>query len=165
MNVFNLIDTETDGGRYDVTPLFSNYKIYQSVIKNLCQPLLSLEIELVLGIDALGFILGTSISHYLQCGFVPLRKGGKLPVSCLKQSFIDYSNQTKILEVRKDILKHGVKVIIVDEWVETGSQMQAAVNLVEACNAKVIRLVSLHVDKNEKTNKLESDYGFISLNK
>lgn len=161
-NVLDWIDTETEG-RYDVTPLFANPQVYNAIIEDLCQPLLGLDIDFVMGIDALGFILGTSISHALQCGFVPLRKGGKLPGPCLTQTFVDYTKQCKALEIRKGVLQPGMQVILVDEWVETGAQMEAAIKLVESQGARVLHLVSLHVDENPKTRQLDSDYGFISL--
>lgn len=161
MNILDLIDTQTEG-RYDVTPLFARPEMYNKVLASLEQALKGLDIERVLGIDALGFILGASLSHVLQRGFVPIRKANKLPGLTLKQDCIDYSGQAKTLEIRKDALTAGMRVIIVDEWVETGAQIGAAVKLAEAAGAQVLRLVSLSVDDNPQTEYLESKYGFIT---
>jgi adenine phosphoribosyltransferase len=75
-----LIDIHTRGPRYAVTPLFGDYEAFMGLVRDLGRPFESVEFEVVAGIDALGFILGTALALRLHKGSLPIRKGGKLPV-------------------------------------------------------------------------------------
>src|SRR5579862_6960243 len=113
-NYLSLIDTHTLGPRYDVTPLFAEYPAFHALIGDLARQLETTHIDIVAGIDALGFILGTALAMQLKKGFVPIRKGGKLPVPTDSRSFTDYSGTTKSLELRRDALQPGMRVLVVD---------------------------------------------------
>jgi adenine phosphoribosyltransferase len=126
-----LIDTRTSGPRCDVTPVFADFAAFAQLVADLASPFRSTPIDYVAGIDALGFILGTAIALHLQKGFLPIRKRGKLPVAVATTEFVDYTGQAKSLELREGSLREGDHVLIVDEWVETGAQMQAAIDLNE----------------------------------
>src|SRR5262245_41075845 len=76
-----LIDTKTRGPRYDVTPLFADGQAFARLIDDLAGRCGDLTFDLVAGIDALGFILGAALALRSRRGFVPIRKGGKLPVA------------------------------------------------------------------------------------
>ena len=89
------------------------------------------QFDCVVGIDALGFILGTAVAIHSKKAFVPIRKGGKLPVVSDAIGFVDYTGQVKSLELRKGAITPGTRVLLVDEWIETGSQVKAAVELIE----------------------------------
>ena len=82
-----LIDTQTPGPRCDVTPLFADPQAFAALVADLCAPFMEGEIDRVAGIDALGFILGTAMALHLKKGFVPIRKGGKLPVAVSRAEF------------------------------------------------------------------------------
>ena len=116
------------------------------------------EVDIVSCIDALGFILGTAISQKLNVGLLPIRKGGKLPVSTDKIDFQDYTGLHKQLEIRQDILSVGMRVLIVDEWVETGAQIGASIQLIENQGAIVVVIVSIRMDNNENTRQTRSNY-------
>ena len=90
------------------------------------------------GIDALGFILGAAIAVRLKKGFVPIRKGGKLPVQTDVARFVDYTGQEKSLELRVGAIQPRTRVLVVDEWVETGAQVRAAIELLEKQGGVVI---------------------------
>ncbi len=76
----SLIDRETPGNRYDVTPIFTDPEAFKQMVSDLYTPFLDSEIDLIAGIDALGFILGSALAQHTGKGFLPIRKGGKLPV-------------------------------------------------------------------------------------
>jgi len=153
-----LIDTETPGPRCDVTPLFADGDALQALVSDLAHPFEKIDFEYVVGIDALGFILGMALALYLDKGFVPIRKGGKLPVPVTSRQFIDYTGEQKTLELRKDILKPENRVLLVDEWIETGAQVAAAIELIEEEAANVIGIATINIDDNPATQKIREKY-------
>jgi adenine phosphoribosyltransferase len=102
--------------------------------------------DVVVGIDALGFILGTGIALRTDKGLVVARKGGKLPLACDEESFVDYTGQTKTLAMRFDAIRTGTRALIADEWLETGAQVRAVIALLERRGARVAGIASLHID-------------------
>jgi adenine phosphoribosyltransferase len=153
-----LIDTHTSGSRCDVTPLFANPAAFSQLTADLSLPFILTPIDYVAGIDALGFILGTAIAMYLQKGFIPLRKEGKLPVDTVKKDFIDYSGNRKTLELRKGLIRESAKILIVDEWIETGAQMQAAIELIEKEKGIVVGITTINIDPNPISQFLQEKY-------
>ena len=147
-----LIDRTTKG-RYDVTPLFANYDAFNSVVVDLLKQLKDMDFDLVAGIDALGFILATAIALKTEKGVLTVRKGGKLPGEVDGVHFIDYSGSTKTLEIRKDAIRPGQRVLIVDEWMETGAQMFATVGLIEKRGGIIAGIVSLNIDDSKNSER------------
>jgi len=158
-----LIDTNTSGPRCDVTPLFAHPEAFAELVADLCAPFDAAEIDFVAGIDALGFILGTAIAVHLHKGFIPLRKGGKLPVAVTSVEFVDYSGQPKALELRQGGLPVGGRVLLVDEWLETGAQVQAAVALVEAAGGVVTGIAAINMDDNPGVRVLRERYKCVAV--
>jgi adenine phosphoribosyltransferase len=159
----NLVDTTTEGPRYDVTPLFGDYQAFSALVDDLVENCVTVAFDCVAGIDALGFILGAAIAIRTEKGFVPLRKGGKLPVQSDSAHFVDYSGQRKSLEIRRDALQPGSRVLLVDEWVETGTQVKAAIELLEKQGAIVAAIATINVDDNDLTRSLRNGYRFVSV--
>lgn len=159
----NLIDTNTTGNRYDVTPIFSDPRAFASLIDDLALQCSSLEFDVIAGIDALGFILSSALSLKLSKSLVPIRKGGKLPVSVDSETFVDYSGIEKSLEIRKDALIKFSSALIVDEWIETGSQVKAAANLIEGQGVRVAGIVSIVMDNSSGVKALRERYPIFSL--
>ena len=153
-----LIDTRTRGRRYDVTPLFANPQAFSALVEDLIRPFAQVEFDCVAGIDALGFVLGTAIAVRLKKGFVPIRKGGKLPVQADTAEFVDYTGQGKSLELRTGAIHAGARVLVVDEWVETGAQIKAACELVEKQGGAVIGVATINMDDNPTTRMLREKY-------
>ena len=154
----HLIDTHTAGPRCDVTPLFAHPAAFAALVGDLCLPFRSMALDYVAGIDALGFILGTAMAMALHKGFVPIRKAGKLPVETVRAACRDYTGGSKTLELRKGIILPGTRVLVVDEWVETGAQMQAAIELVEAENGIVVGIATINMDRCPLTQHLRDKY-------
>jgi len=153
----SLVDRNTRG-RCDVTPLFADREAFSQLADDLAKPFLGSDIDAVVAIDALGFILGTAIAERLEVGLVPARKGGKLPVETIREAFVDYTGDEKALELRPDALKPGATALIVDEWIETGAQVSAAIALVERAGARVAGIAAINVDRCPATDALRKQY-------
>jgi len=158
-----LIDTNTSGPRCDVTPLFTDSEAFLELVSDLALPFSEIDFEYVAGIDALGFILGTALAMHLHRGVIAIRKGGKLPVPVIERQFTDYTGQLKKLELRTDILKPGDRVLLVDEWIETGAQVKAAIELLEELQATVVGIATINIDDNPLTQQLQKQYFCYSL--
>lgn len=154
----SLIDIHTSGPRYDVTPLFADPAAFAALVQDLLAGLAGVAFDYVAGIDALGFILGTALAWQAGKGFVPIRKGGKLPVAADEVAFVDYTRQRKTLELRRGALPPGARVVVVDEWVETGAQMAAAIELIEQQGGVVAGLATINMDDNPLTQTLRQRY-------
>src|SRR4051812_21094160 len=140
------IDRQTTGNRCDVTPLFADGEAFAALVDHLLDQMNGVAFDRVAAIDALGFILGTAIAVRAGKGVIAIRKGGKLPVVCERREFLDYTKQIKSLELRSDMVRPGERVLIVDEWIETGAQVQAAIALAEHCGAIVAGVVTINID-------------------
>lgn len=157
------IDRNTTGYRYDVTPLFASSKDFNELVDDLVSMLDGLAFDFVACVDALGFILGTAIAQKTDKGIITVRKGGKLPIDTFQESYIDYSGKTKTLEIRKDIVPSGAKILIFDEWIETGAHVKAAVKLLEKNNAKIAGVMTINIDNNSSTEIIKLKYKVFSI--
>jgi adenine phosphoribosyltransferase len=121
----------------DITTLLGNAQAFRRAVDELVQPWAGSKIDKVAGIEARGFILGGAIAHQVSCGFVPIRKKGKLP---FKRVSIGYSLEYGIdeMEMHEDALVAGERVILVDDLVATGGSAEAAVKLLKQLKADVV---------------------------
>ncbi len=148
-------------GRYDVTPLFENPEVFSRLIDDLIEPFKNIKFDKIVGLDALGFVLGGAMAIKIKKGFIPVRKEGKLPGvegTVARTSFVDYSKNRKTFEINRDSIKKGDKVLIVDEWIETGTQLKASIELIEKLGGKVIGISALNVEENNETRILFDKY-------
>lgn len=153
------IDTHTaPGARYDVTPLFGDYQAFSALLDDLLQLASESHFDVVVGIDALGFILGAALALRAGVGFVPIRKGGKLPGDVDAVECVDYTGQRKTLELRRDAIPAGARALVVDEWIETGAQVSAAIQLLEARGVVVSGIATIQMDSNERTAAIAARY-------
>lgn len=148
--------------RSDVTPIFADPLAFRALVEDLVAPWSQLpageNVERVVGTDALGFVVGTALALRLGVGFVPVRKGGKLPVRNERVAFRDYTGGEKALELRTNPWPPGTRVLLTDEWIETGATAQAAVELIERAGGVVVGIVAIAFRKNEKTVPLWAKY-------
>jgi adenine phosphoribosyltransferase len=124
---------------YDVTTLLKQGKCFQQTIDALLEPYRDKQVDLVLGIEARGFIFAPSVAYALKAGFVPVRKPGKLPATKLQ---VDYALEygTDCLEIHKDAIEPGQRVLIVDDLIATGGTAQAVAQMVETMGGQVVGL-------------------------
>jgi adenine phosphoribosyltransferase len=113
----------------DVTTLMRDAAGFKSTVTALAAPFKGQKIDAVAGIEARGFIFGGAVADHLGCGFVPIRKKGKLPWTTIGQQYtLEYGVDT--IEVHLDAVKPGERVLIVDDLIATGGTAEAAVKLI-----------------------------------
>jgi len=121
---------------YDVTTLLRDPDGFRVAIDGLALPYKDKGISLVVGIESRGFILGAAVADRLGAGFVPVRKVGKLPSTTVKVSYdLEYGSDS--LEMHRDAIEPGQRVLIVDDLLATGGTARATVDLVKQVGGKV----------------------------
>lgn len=144
--------------RSDVTPIFAEPAAFAALVADLAAPFQAAGVQRVVGTDALGFIVGTALALRLGVGFVPIRKGGKLPVQNERTVFRDYSGVEKTFELRANPWPAGTRVLLTDEWIETGATARAAVELIERAGGVVAGIAAIAFRKNDRTAPLWAKY-------
>uniref|UniRef100_A0A3Q3R0H4 adenine phosphoribosyltransferase n=1 Tax=Monopterus albus TaxID=43700 RepID=A0A3Q3R0H4_MONAL len=144
----------------DPSRLYCNSLALADCVKDLVSPFQNDTIDLVAGIDAMGFILGASVANTLGKGFLAIRKAGHLCVSTQHQNYIDYTGKKKTMEIRLDVLKPGMRVLLVDQWIETGGTMKAAIQLVERQGATVVGVATVAIQNTEGGKWIKENYKF-----
>ena len=121
----------------DITTLLGDARAFRRAVDELVQPFAGLKIDKIAGIEARGFILGGAVAHQLSAGFVPVRKKGKLPHETVSVTYaLEYG--TDEIEVHKDAVSPGERVLLVDDLVATGGTAEGAVNLLSQLGAEVV---------------------------
>lgn len=154
-------------GRFDAFALFDDILVFESVITDYVSPFCDRDIDAVVGIDAIGFVLGTGVALELDVGFLPVRKGNKLPIpeeNRLQQQVTDYTGEQKTLEIDAARVSTGLRALVVDDWIETGAQMDAATSLVEEAGGTVAGIAVLDAGQNERTQNLAAEYDLHTVN-
>lgn len=124
---------------YDITTLLKDKLGFATLIDALSEHYIQKDIDLVLGMEARGFIFGPAVAYRLNAGFVPVRKPGKLPAETQRLEYeLEYGSNA--LEIHKDAIKKGQRVIIVDDLLATGGTAAATVALARTLGADVCGL-------------------------
>jgi adenine phosphoribosyltransferase len=124
---------------YDITTLLKDRLGFATLIDALSEHYLQKDIDLILGMEARGFIFGPALAYRLNAGFVPVRKPGKLPAETARVSYdLEYGSNT--LEIHKDAIQKGQRVIIADDLLATGGTAAATVQLAKSLGADVCGL-------------------------
>ena len=121
----------------DITTLLGDARAFRRAVDELVQPFAGLKIAKIAGIEARGFILGGAVAHQLSAGFVPVRKKGKLPHATMSMPYsLEYGSDE--IEVHRDAVSRGERVLLVDDLVATGGTAEGAVKLLSALGAEVV---------------------------
>jgi adenine phosphoribosyltransferase len=124
---------------YDITTLLKDKEGLRSVIDGLKNQFAGMGVDVVLGIEARGFIFAPALAYALGAGFVPVRKPKKLPAECARVTYdLEYGSDT--LEIHKDAIPEGCRVLIVDDLLATGGTAKATTQLVENLGGTVTGL-------------------------
>ena len=124
---------------YDITTLLKDKTGFATLIDKLSEQYISQDVDLVLGMEARGFIFAPALAYRLNAGFVPVRKPGKLPAECVHYDYaLEYGSNT--LEIHKDAIQRGQRVLIVDDLLATGGTAGATAKLAESLGGKVAGL-------------------------
>jgi adenine phosphoribosyltransferase len=124
---------------YDITTLLKDKTGLAMLIDKLAEHYIAQDIDLVLGMEARGFIFAPALAYRLNAGFVPVRKPGKLPAECVSYDYaLEYGSNT--LQIHKDAIQKGQRVLIVDDLLATGGTADATAKLAESLGAKIAGL-------------------------
>jgi len=124
----------------DVTTLFADAQGFKAAIVQLAEPYRTEPVDAVAGIEARGFILGGAVADRLGCGFIPIRKKGKLPWKTVAQDYeLEYGTDT--IEIHEDAVKEGERILIVDDLIATGGTAEAAAKLITRTGGQVLGAV------------------------
>jgi len=123
----------------DITPLLADARLFAASIDRLTGNFAPGSVDAVVGIDARGFIFAAAAAYKLRCGFVPVRKKGKLPYKTLEESYtLEYGSNTIAIHV--DAVKPGGRVVLVDDLLATGGTAGAAANLLKRMGAEILEI-------------------------
>lgn len=126
----------------DVTGVLASGEGFSLAVEEFCRRLERVDFDLVIGMESRGFLFGAPVACRLGKGFVPVRKPGKLPRETIAESYdLEYGQAT--LEVHKEDIRPGQKIVIVDDLLATGGTAEAAAKLVERLGGTVVKMVFL----------------------
>ena len=124
---------------YDITTLLKDPTAYSELINRMADSLRDLDVDVVVGPEARGFVVGSPVAYALNAGFVLARKPGKLPAEVERLSYgLEYGSDT--LEIHKDAIRPGMRVAIADDLLATGGTALATAKLIESMGATVVGL-------------------------
>jgi len=134
----NIPDFPTRGIQFkDITTLLKDREAFREAIDRLAEALRTMNPDLVVGIEARGFIIGAPVAYILGCGFVPVRKKGKLPAATLAKTYeLEYGSAT--LEIHRDAIEAGQRVVVVDDLLATGGTTKAVCEMVEELGGNIV---------------------------
>ena len=163
----NIMAPNTKGDKFawlDPTSIYINAQAFNDLQDDLLADLKDrgVECDVVAGLDAMGFVLGGALASRLGVGFLPICKAGKLCVDTDKVSFGNYSGRTQDMEMRLPAFAPGTRVLLVDQWVETGGTMDGSIRLVERQEGVVAGMVAVAIEENERTNEYRKTYPCVS---
>lgn len=126
----------------DVTTVLQDPEGLKLAIDGMQEKIENLEFDVIVGAESRGFLFGMPIAYNLNKAFVPVRKKGKLPAETISESYnLEYGQAT--LEIHKDAIKPGQKVVIIDDLIATGGTLEAIIKLVERLGGEVVRICCL----------------------
>ncbi len=158
-----IMDFPEAGIRFkDITTLLKDGKVFHEAIDEMAKPFRDQGINLVVGPEARGFVVGTPVAYTLNAGFIPVRKPGKLPAETLRHEYsLEYGADA--LEMHQDAIQPGQRVLIVDDLLATGGTMKATIAMVEKLGGIVVGLAFLIELEYLNGRELLKDYPIFSL--
>jgi len=126
----------------DITTLINNKRAFRFAIGELARVLKDKKIEYILAAESRGFIFGGALAYKLNCGFIPVRKPGKLPFKTYRYTYsLEYGKDS--LEMHQDAFPKGARVLVLDDLLATGGTALALINLAKKLKAKVVAVAFL----------------------
>ncbi|WP_300033860.1 adenine phosphoribosyltransferase [uncultured Roseobacter sp.] len=161
----NIMAPNTKGDKFawlDPTSIYINGNAFNDLLDDLMADLEGVEYDVVAGLDAMGFVLGAALAARSGVGFLPIRKAGKLCVDTDRVTFGNYSGRTQEMEMRTPAFAPGTRVLLADQWVETGGTMDGAIRLVERQQGVVAGLLAIAIEENARTAEYRATWPCIS---
>lgn len=138
--VRDISDYPTEGVTFrDITPLLGDAKIFAQSIDGLVQEFSGVGVDRVVGVESRGFLFASAFAYHIGAGLVPVRKAGKLPWAVVREEYdLEYGSDK--LEIHRDAIRPGERILIVDDVLATGGTAAATTKLVETLGGKVVGL-------------------------
>ena len=146
----------------DPTSIYINGDAFTQLLDDLTADLEGVDCDVVAGLDAMGFVLGAALATRIGVGFLPIRKAGKLCVDTDSVSFTNYSGRTQDMEMRTPAFAAGTRVLLVDQWIETGGTMDGAIRLVERQGGIVAGIATIAMEDNDRTAGYRAAYPVVT---
>jgi len=121
----------------DITPLLLNPAAFDGALRRMAEPYAEGDVDLIVGAESRGFIFAAPLALRLDAGFVPIRKKGKLPADTLSVTY-DLEYGTDTVEMHTDAVRHGSRVLMVDDLLATGGTMAASCKMVEEAGGEIV---------------------------
>ncbi len=126
----------------DITSALGNADGLQLAVDEMTALLDGLEFDVIAGLESRGFLLGMPIAYHLHKPFIPIRKKGKLPRETVEATY-DLEYGTATIEVHKDDVKPGMRIVLVDDLIATGGTLEAAARMLTQLGAEIVKIVCL----------------------
>lgn len=147
-------------GATDVLPIFFDGEVFHQLIDHLVDLFSDISIDKVACIEGKGFILGSAVAYKLNCGLAPIRNTEKIRNDQYTFTITDYSGNEKTFGILKDSVEEGERILVIDDWVETGNTTKAAIHLIESCKGTVVGIGALMDDTKEEIKDFLSKYNY-----
>ena len=161
----DIMSPNTKGEKFawlDPTSIYINGDAFTQLLDDLTADLEGVDCDVVAGLDAMGFVLGAALATRIGVGFLPIRKDGKLCVDTDSVSFTNYSGRTQDMEMRTPAFAAGTRVLLVDQWIETGGTMDGAIRLVERQGGIVAGIATIAMEDNDRTAGYRAAYPVVT---
>jgi len=161
----DIMSPNTKGEKFawlDPTSIYINGEAFTQLLDDLTADLEGIDCDVVAGLDAMGFVLGAALATRIGVGFLPIRKAGKLCVDTDSVSFTNYSGRTQDMEMRTPAFAAGTRVLLVDQWIETGGTMDGAIRLVERQGGIVAGIATIAMEDNDRTADYRAAYPVVT---
>lgn len=141
----------------DITTVIGDPDGLKLAVDEMAACLDGVKFDAIVGLESRGFLFGMPIAYNLHKPFIPVRKKGKLPRATVEKEY-DLEYGSAIIEIHKDDIKPGMKVVVIDDLIATGGTLKAAGELIEELGAKVVKMVCLMELRGLKGRELLADY-------
>ena len=161
----DIMSPNTKGEKFawlDPTSIYINGDAFTQLLDDLTADLEGVDCDVVAGLDAMGFVLGAALATRIGVGFLPIRKAGKLCVDTDSVSFTNYSGRTQDMEMRTPAFAPGTRVLLVEQWIETGGTMDGAIRLVERQGGIVAGIATIAMEDNDRTAGYRAAYPVVT---
>lgn len=159
----SIVDYPKKGIIYrDITTLLKDKDGLHDAVDTMIDAVGDKDVDLILGIEARGFIFGTPMAYEMDCGFVPVRKAGKLPAETVSKTY-DLEYGTDTIEIHKDAILPGQKVLIVDDLLATGGTAKATADIVEQLGGVIVGFLFLIELEDLNGREVIGDYNIESI--
>ncbi|MEE3286678.1 MAG: phosphoribosyltransferase family protein [Pseudomonadota bacterium] len=142
----------------DPSSAYIKAQAFSAMVDDLLAPFRSERIDVVAGVDAAGYVLGAALAVRLGTGLLTIRKAGKLPVPTDEVEFVNYTQRPQSMELRVPACRPGTRVLLVDQWVETGGTIGAAIELIERQGGVIAGIATICIEETPETKALQEKY-------